>query len=207
MDRLGAAIYDRFMSESEAACLRQWREELLQHADGLVLEIGAGTGANLPFYPPRVTGLIATEPSPHMTRRIDVSAYMGQGGVELVEASAEALPLKDNSVDTVVSTLVLCTVRDTASALREIRRVLKPGGRLLFLEHVASKDLDRLRWQRRLEPLWALVMGGCHLTRDTARAIEDIGFEITSCSRESMRKALPIVRPTIRGVAVKTSCR
>jgi ubiquinone/menaquinone biosynthesis C-methylase UbiE len=100
-----------------------------------------------------------------------------------------------------VSTLVLCSVRDVTRCLAEMKRVLRPEGKLVFWEHVAAEDPDRLAWQRRTEPLWRLVAGNCHLCRDTARAIEDAGFRFQRMTKESARKALPIVRPTIRGVA------
>lgn len=189
------------MRGPEQACLETWRGDLLKEARGRVVEIGAGTGANLGFYPETVTGLIAVEPSPHMSRRMDVSRYTGGGGVEIVTASAEALPLENQSVATVVCTLVMCSVPDPRAMLREIHRVLEPEGRFLFIEHVAAEDPGRLRWQQRVNPLWCRVMGGCHLTRDTARVMEEEGFEFVSLTRDEMCKAPAIVRPTIRGVA------
>jgi ubiquinone/menaquinone biosynthesis C-methylase UbiE len=124
--------------------------------------------------------------------------------VEIVDASLERLPLADGSVDAVVGTLVLCSVPRLDEAVTEIKRVLRPGGRFVFLEHVAAEDRPRrLRWQRRVEPLWRRVAGNCHLTRQTADAIGAAGFHFESVKRESMRKAWSLVRPTIRGVAVK----
>jgi ubiquinone/menaquinone biosynthesis C-methylase UbiE len=116
----------------------------------------------------------------------------------------DALPFDDGAFDAVVSTLVLCSVPDVERALAEVRRVLRPGGKLLFLEHVAADDRpDRLAWQRRLEPLWMRISGNCHLTRRTGEAIRAAGFRVQRETRESMRKALPIVRPSVRGLAVR----
>jgi len=112
--------------------------------------------------------------------------------------------MPDESFDAVVSTLVLCSVRDVHGALREIFRVLRPGGRLLFVEHVAAHpDSRRFAWQRRLEPLWKRVAGNCHLTRDTEGALRRAGFQLEGIERESMRKAMPFIRRCIRGVARK----
>ena len=205
MGRLLAALYDRMMASTERACLSQWRAGLLDGLDGVVLEVGAGTGVNLPHYPPGVTRLVASEPDPHMRRRlVEKVRAMEMHHVEVIDAGLEALPLADEQFDAVVCTLVLCSVPDPDVALAEIHRVLTPGGRLVFLEHVAARDRPaRLRWQRRLEPLWKRVAGGCHLTRRTAEAIARAGFTIPDITRESMRKSMPIVRPTIRGIAVK----
>jgi ubiquinone/menaquinone biosynthesis C-methylase UbiE len=203
MSRLFATIYDPFMRSAERACLAQWRAALLEEASGDVLEVGAGTGANVPFYPPAVTQLRLTEPDRDMLARL--RRRMGLGPVRRVDAqpaAADALPFDDASFDAVVSTLVLCSVPDLAAALAEIYRVLRPGGRLLFLEHVAADERPaRLAWQRRLEPLWMHVSGNCHLTRRTGESIRAAGFVVERETRESMRKALPIMRPTIRGVA------
>jgi ubiquinone/menaquinone biosynthesis C-methylase UbiE len=203
VSRLFAAIYDPFMSSSERACLSHWRAELLGSASGEVLEIGAGTGANVPFYTPSVTRLVLTEPDSAMLARLRRRLGLARAGsAEALQAEVDALPFGDASFDAVVSTLVLCSVRDVPRALAEVRRVLRPGGRLLFIEHVAADDRpERLAWQRRLEPLWSRVAGNCHLTRRTGDRIRDAGFAIEWEKRESVRKALPIVRPSIRGVA------
>lgn len=195
-------LYDRFMSKAEAHGLGAWRKELLADVEGRVLEPGAGTGANLAHYPAGVR-LTLTEPNRLMRARLSerVSALGLDAAVS--DAAIERLPFDDASFDVVVSTLLLCSVNDLAGALAEIHRVLRPGGRLLFLEHVASERGGRYLWQRRLEPCWSWFADGCRLTRRTAEAIEAAGFEIESCVRESMRKALPIVRPTVRGVALR----
>ena len=205
MGRLIAAVYDRFTEASEEACLREWRADLLGDLSGDVLEVGAGTGLNLPFYPPAVTRLVLSEPDPHMRKQLAEKARTrGEDRAEVVDASLERLPMPDASFDAVVSTLVLCSVPRLDRALEEIRRVLRPGGRFVFIEHVAAEDRPRrLKWQHRVEPVWKRVSGNCHLTRRTGQAIETAGFDIVRNHRESMRKAWPLVRPTIRGVAVR----
>lgn len=205
MSRFVAALYDRFMAESEVACLADWRRALLADLTGDVLEIGAGTGANLPHYPDGLRSLTLTEPDPHMRRRLVLA--VSQGGerpftVEISDAAATALPVPDASRDAVICTLVLCTVPDPQAVLREVVRVLRPGGRFVYLEHVAAWDNPgRLRWQRALEPAWRVLADGCHLTRRTGEHIRDAGLVVDSEQHESMRKALPWVRPSLRGVA------
>lgn len=209
MSWLFATIYDPFMRKTEEACLAQWRKELLAPLEGSVLEIGAGTGANLSHYPRhlvRADGaaerLVLTDPDAHMLERLRKRPEASGPATEIASASSDALPFPDESFDAVVSTLVLCSVPDVARTLAEIRRVLKPGGALVFLEHVAAEDGSRRRrWQGRVEPLWSRIAGGCHLTRRTDASIEQAGFTFETLTKESMRKALPLVRPTVRGVA------
>ena len=205
MGRLIAAVYDRLTEASEAACLQQWRAELLRDLAGQVLEVGAGTGLNIPFYPPALSRLVLSEPDPHMRRKLSKKARaQNWDRAEVLDASLEDLPLPAEAFDAVVGTLVLCSVPRLDHALAEIHRVLKPGGRFVFLEHVAAEDRPRrLRWQHRVEPFWKRLSGNCHLTRRTADAIVAAGFSIAEIRRESMRKAWPLVRPTVRGVAVK----
>ncbi|HSG81313.1 MAG TPA: class I SAM-dependent methyltransferase [Gemmatimonadota bacterium] len=205
MGRLTAALYDRFTRGSEVACLREWRAALLGNLNGEVLEVGAGTGLNLPFYPPVLTRLVLSEPDPHMRHELAKKVRASNTPrAELLDASLDDLRVPAESFDVVVGTLVLCSVPRLDAALAEIRRVLRPRGRFVFLEHVAAEDRPRrLRWQRRVEPVWIRLSGGCHLTRRTADAIVTAGFAIADIRRESMRKAWPLVRPTIRGAAVK----
>ncbi len=205
MGRVMAALYDRLTRASEEACLQQWRAALLAGLRGDVLEVGAGTGVNLPFYPPGLTRLVLSEPDQHMRRQLTATRQPTDAVPwELSDASLDDLPFPAEAFDAVVGTLVLCSVPRPAQALGEIHRVLKPGGRFVFLEHVAAEDRPRrLRWQHRVEPLWKRLAGGCHLTRRTADAIAAAGFTIHTIRRESMRKAWPLVRPTIRGVAVR----
>lgn len=205
MSLLFAAAYDLVMKRTEHACLAAWRAELVGEATGRVLEIGAGTGANLPYYPAAgglVERLVLTEYDPHMRTRLEVRAKTAGLRAEVREASALDLPFPDASFDVVVSTLVLCTVPDPRAALAEARRVLAPGGKLVFLEHVAAEPgTPRRRWQGRIEPMWRHLAGGCHLTRPTEALIRDAGFELVRIERASMRRAPPFVRPTIRGFA------
>lgn len=198
-----ATIYDRFMQSGEDACVGAWRQELLAHAKGRVLEVGAGTGLNLKHYPATVSELVLCEPDPNMRRKLSsrVRDRNVDVPVEIVGAQAERLPFSDASFDTVVSTLVLCSVRDPAAALQEIRRVLRPDGIFVFLEHVADEDPGRLAWQRRIEPFWKRMAGNCHLQRRTCTFMQEAGFTFDRLERDKMTKALPFVRSTIRGSA------
>ncbi len=204
LDALFARLYDRAVAATEEACFQAWRAELLTGLSGTVLEVGAGTGANLAHYPAAVERLVLTEPEPAMLNQLrdHLDRVDPDIEVEVRRASASSLPVGDDEVDAVVVTLVLCSVPDQAAVLAEVQRVLRPGGRLVFLEHVAAEDRpDRLTWQRRLDPVWHHVAGGCRLTRRTEAAIADAGFALGEVTRESARKAAPVVRPTIRGVA------
>ena len=197
-----AALYDRFFESTEEAGLREMRRQALSEASGRTIEIGSGTGANLSLYPEAVTGLVFAEPDEHMLKRL--RAKVGDAG-EVVEASAESLPFEDSSFDTAVFTLVLCTVPNPRAALAEAARVLKPGGRLLFLEHVRSEDTGVARWQDRLEKPWRFLGDGCHCNRDTIAAIEASPLALEEVAREKLPKAPPIVRPVVRGRAVLPS--
>lgn len=211
MSWLFAKVYDRFTRPMEEACFQAWRADLLGDVSGEVLELGAGTGHNVAHDGPAVSRLVLTEPDPAMRRKLGarLDAVRARGRlaatpVELSAARAERLPWEDATFDVVVSTLVLCSVPDQRVALAEVRRVLRPGGRLVYIEHVAAEDRPkRLAWQRRVEPVWKRLAGGCHLTRATATVIEQAGFEMDDITRESARKASPVVRPTVRGVATR----
>lgn len=204
--RLFSAVYDRGMKGAEEAGMREKRHELLAGARGRVLELGAGTGLNLDHYPETIESLALTEPDPHMTRRLreKLAASGRSAEVSVIEAPAESLPFPDDSFDTAVVTLVLCTVPDQAAALKEIARVLKPGGQLLFLEHVRSRSPSLAKWQDRLETPWRFLGDGCHCNRDTATAIGAAGFEVGDLEHDALPKAPPIVRPLIRGSATPT---
>ncbi len=200
MSWLMAAVYDGMMRGSEEACLADWRKALLAELSGAVLEIGAGTGSTLGLYPKAVTRLVMCEPDPHMRSKLE-SKVNAASKVDVASHAIESLPYS-GEFDAVVCSLVLCSVRDQKTALAQIRKVLKPGGRLVFLEHVAADGKpNRLKWQRRIEPVWKHLMGNCHLTRRTESEIEAAGFRIERIQRESMRKALPVCRPSIRGIA------
>lgn len=197
-------IYDRLVAPTEAACFQQWRRELLADLSGVVVEIGAGTGANLAHYPALVRRLVLTEPEQAMLDRLAAALPRVRPGIEVEvhRTPADQLPLGEGVADAVVCTLVLCTVPDPAAVLAEARRVLRPGGRFVFLEHVAADGRpERLKWQERLDPLWPHLAGGCHLTRRSAEAIEVAGFTMGEVTRQSARKATPVIRPTVRGVA------
>jgi ubiquinone/menaquinone biosynthesis C-methylase UbiE len=195
-----APFYDRFMARSEQVTMQAWRRELLAPVHGEVLDLGAGTGANLPFFD-RDAHIVAMEPDAAMAKRLRAKAR-GLSHVEIVNAEAERMPFADGAFDAVAATLVLCTVRDLERSLDEIHRVLKPGGALYFLEHVAD-DAHALS-QRLLDPAWRALAGGCHLTRRTDDAIAR-KFTVESIVREEARAALPVVRACVRGVAVKES--
>jgi ubiquinone/menaquinone biosynthesis C-methylase UbiE len=202
MDRAFAAVYARMSPRVDAAGLGRRRAELLATAHGHVLEIGAGTGANLPaLQHAGVSRVTLLEPSPAMARHL--RAAVADTGwsvpVEVIEAPAEALPVPDQSVDTVVSTLVLCTVPDPPRSLAEIHRVLRPGGTLLLLEHVVA-DGALHRVQTAIEPVWKVFGRGCHLTRDTAQALKDAGFDTRGIVHDRLPGGGP-ASPTIQGSA------
>ena len=198
--RAFAAGYDCFLAASERAGLREERRRALAGASGVTLEIGAGTGLNLELYPPSVTELVLTEPSPHMAARLRGRPADPRVS-EVVEAGAERLPFPDDRFDTAVATLVLCTVPEPAAALQEVARVLKPGGRFLFLEHVRSHEPRLARWQDRLERPWELFGAGCHCNRDTEVTIAASPLELEEVERGAIPKAVPLVRPMIAGAA------
>jgi len=200
--RAFSALYDRAFAASEEAGLREMRAALLAQARGRVLELGSGTGLNMELYPHEgIDTLVLTEPDPHMFKQLRKRAKEGCPGAELLEAGAEALPVEDDSFDTVVVTLVLCTVPDQPAALKEIARVLAPGGQLLFLEHVRSHNADLARWQDRLEKPWRFLGDGCHCNRDTVAGLGAAGFEVREVEHAELPKAPPIVRPLVRGSA------
>jgi ubiquinone/menaquinone biosynthesis C-methylase UbiE len=201
--RIFAAAYDTMMKGPEQATLRGHRKALLAGTSGRVLEIGGGTGANLPFYPPAVEEVVITEPEEPMARRAEGKLAEHTINARVVHAPAEDLPFEDASFDFAVSTLVLCTVNDPPKALAEIRRVLKPDGRLVFLEHVRSDDPKLARWQDRFQPVQYRIGHGCHCNRATLDNVKAAGFAVDELEHDTMKKAPPIVRPLIVGSAAR----
>jgi ubiquinone/menaquinone biosynthesis C-methylase UbiE len=199
--RVFAALYDPLMARTEKAGLADRRRRLLENAHGRVLEIGGGTGANLPYYGESVEEVVLVEPEEPMARRLERKLPSSTVRARVVRAPAETLPFEDRSFDVAVSTLVLCTVSDPRRALGEIHRVLKPAGRLLFLEHVRSEDAKLARWQDRLNGLNRRFGHGCNCNRATLGGITEAGFEIAGVERDRLPKAPPLVRPLVVGVA------
>lgn len=201
-----AAIYDRMMAGAEKSFMREVRRGIAGGAQGRVLEIGAGTGANFPYYTEAAVSVVAVEPDPFMARRAREKVKQARVPIDLRQAPAEVLPFGDETFDTVVATLVLCSVKDPAKALAEIRRVLRPGGQLRFYEHVRYDHPFGAFWQDVATPIWRWAGAGCHPNRDTARAIREAGFVIQEMELTKPVPPVPpmgIARPHIRGVALR----
>ncbi len=200
--RLIAASYDAALAPSERDGLGGLRTQLLAEAHGHVVELGAGTGANLDHWPRgRIASLLLTEPDPHMARRLESRVARRDVPARVVRAPAADLPVADGSVDTVVAALVLCTVPDVRATLAEVRRVLAPGGRLLFLEHVRHADPRRARRQDRLTPLHRRLAAGCHPNRPTPGLIAAAGFTVRDLRVERFPKAARYLQPLALGSA------
>jgi SAM-dependent methyltransferase len=199
-----AWFYAHVVSRAEAkhGTLEQ-RLKLLPLARGTVLELGAGNGNNLPHYPDAVTDVLASEPDPAMRRYLAEALQGASRATRIVPAPAETLPVDGGSIDTVVSTLTLCSVQDVAGALAEAHRVLRPEGRLLIYEHVRSVDPGFARRQDRWERLWGRIAGGCHPNRDTESAIRDAGFAFEQIERFDVPGTW-LAKPHIRAVARKS---
>jgi ubiquinone/menaquinone biosynthesis C-methylase UbiE len=198
--KMFALTYDRQIAKVEQAMLRDLRRGLLAGAAGHVLEIGGGTGANLAHYGPEVESLTITEPEPNMLRRLERRAGVQAPAARILRAPAEDLPFEDGTFDVAVSTLVLCGVSDQPRALRQLRRVLRPGGQLLFIEHVRSGDPRLARRQDRLNWLNRLVVC-CDCNRPTLTTIAAAGFAVTQVEDLTMAKAPSFVSPLIVGTA------
>lgn len=182
-----ASLYDRYILPKLLSCacsspmMMKQRAKVVPKAEGRVLELGIGMGLNLGFYDPaRVTGVVGVDPAPELRAAAQAAPRPTGLQLQVVDGTAEALPLEDASFDTVVCTFTLCSVHTPAAALAEARRVLKPSGRLLFCEHGVAPDADVARWQRRIEPMWKRIFGGCHLTRPVGAAIRAAAFEVES---------------------------
>jgi SAM-dependent methyltransferase len=201
--RAFAVLYDPALWLGERAGLGALRRDLLGRASGRTVELGTGTGLNLRHYPDDLDELILTEPEAAMRARLARRLRRTRSRVRVLDASAERLPFADETVDTVVSTLVLCTVDAPDLALREIGRVLRPGGRLLFLEHVRAESPRLACWQDRLAGPWRRFAEGCHCNRATVELIRACGLELGQLQQASWRGMPPIIRPLIAGVAIK----
>lgn len=189
---------ERVMSLPE---VRAQRLPSLAGARGRVLEIGFGCGSSLDAYPQEGLELVGLDPNPGMLRRAAARTARAPFRVELVQAGAERIPLPDQSFDTVVSHWTLCSLNDRAGALREVRRVLRPGGRLLFLEHGRAEESRLARWQRYLSPLQSLLAGGCRLDVPVALLIESAGFEILELARYEAKPGPRVATQMYRGSA------
>ncbi|HUF81972.1 MAG TPA: class I SAM-dependent methyltransferase [Burkholderiales bacterium] len=187
--RILPRLLDLAMRNKEAT---RFRARLVPQARGVTLEVGVGSGLNLPFYGERVERLLAVDPSEELLRMARKRARGAAIPVELMAHSGEALPLADASVDTAVFTFALCTIPDPGKALREARRVLKPSGELLFAEHGLAPDEGVRRWQRRLNPLWRRVAGGCNLDRRIDELIAAAGFRFAGLETEYAKGPRPM---------------
>lgn len=196
-----AAIYDRITESDERRFLGRLRAETVGLATGAVIEVGAGTGRNFPYYRPEgVRELKAVEPDPHMRRRASPRAAALNFPIELVEGTAENLPFPSGYADSIVATLVLCSVDEPERAVVEFRRVLKADGRLLFIEHVRSNQPWRARMQDWVTPFWRSVAGNCHPNRSTLTALRNAGFDVQEKQRISAG-LFPWIPPFVAGVA------
>ena len=200
--RIMALVYDPFVWLGEIAGMRRRRSTLVGSAQGRVVEIGAGTGLNIAHYPDGITELVLCEPEPGMRRRLAHRLQRHAGVARIVDAPAEHLPMADASVDTVVSTLVLCTVDDPERALREIARVLRPDGQLLFIEHVRASSRFLAACQDKLFQPWRHFAGGCHCNRTTVELMRACGFAIAA--DDGVWRGMPaIVHPLVVGRATR----
>jgi ubiquinone/menaquinone biosynthesis C-methylase UbiE len=169
-----------------------YRERVISAAEGRVLEIGVGSGLNLPIYPPQVLEVIGLEPLPRLLTMSRRAASRLCLPATFIKGSAEAIPLDDRSIDTAVTTWTLCTVPAVNEAIREMRRVLRPGGQLLFVEHGLAPERAVTKWQDWLTPAWKRITGGCHLNRPIRTLIESAGFSITQLETGYMSGPKPM---------------
>jgi ubiquinone/menaquinone biosynthesis C-methylase UbiE len=196
-------LYDLLAGRAERAGIGELRRGLLAGLEGDVIEIGSGTGASLPYYQ-RATRVVAVEPDASMAKRLPARVEEAKVPIEVVTAQAESLPFPDESFDAAVAAFVLCSVDDQGTVLAEARRVLRPGGKLVLLEHVRGEGRTA-RWQDRLTPLHKRMAGNCHLNRDTRAAVATAGFDATGVKGAHLPGTHALVRPGIQGVATKTS--
>ncbi len=201
-------LYARYIGPKFVSCLCSMedvtaeRERIIPLARGVVLEIGMGSGLNLPFYnPDQVTKVIGVDPNQAFLRLGEARQQASPVPLEIIRAPAEALPLEAASVDTVVITYTLCSVDDPEQALREVRRVLKPGGKVLLLEHGLSPEPGVARWQHRLNPIWKSLAVGCNLTRPVSELLKRAGFDIQDIEEYYLGGAPRIVGFHCSGIA------
>lgn len=200
-----ARRYDAFTAKMEEAWLDDARRDLLADVSGTVLEIGAGTGRNLRHYPDSVRHLLLTEPTAAMRDqlRTRLAGIDLPFTTEIVDATADQLPLPDGGADHVVSTLVLCSVPDLRRASLELHRIITPGGALHLIEHVAAESTRERKWQRRLDPAWNWIEGTCHLDHDTPTALSAAGFDVSQLDRSHPRGQPPLFRDVVVGRATR----
>lgn len=192
---LFARFYTHVLARNEPAELRAFRDELLAGLTGRVVEVGAGAGANFPHYPSTVTEVVAVEPEAYLREQAQAATPKAPVAITVLDGVADALPLADASCDAAVACFVLCSVPDQATALAELRRVLKPSGELRFLEHVRGSTPRMARAQRFVDrTFWPRAFGGCHTARDTVAAIEAAGFAIER-TRDPQPRSLPSFMP------------
>jgi ubiquinone/menaquinone biosynthesis C-methylase UbiE len=196
-------LYDLLAGRAERAGLGERRRNLLADLEGDVVEIGSGTGASLPYYE-RASRVVAVEPDTSMAKRLPGRLQEAKVPVEVVSARAQTLPFPDQSFDAAVAAFVLCSVEDQSAVLAEARRILRPGGKLVLLEHVRGEGRVA-RWQDRLTPLHRKLAGNCHLNRDTRAAVAAAGFDTAGIERTELPGTHALVRPGVQGVAIRTS--
>jgi SAM-dependent methyltransferase len=201
---LFARVYARVGHLMDAE-IADHRRRLLAGLEGRVLEVGAGNGLNFPYYPATVTDVLAIEPEPYLRRQALAAARQAPVPIRVVDGTAETLPTPDGALDMVVASLVLCTVADPDRSLAEVDRVLRPGGRLHFYEHVRAEDPRLAHWQDRLQRPWGWLVGGCHPNRDTVAAITAAGLQVVQLDRFDLPAMPPLARPHVLGVAERGS--
>jgi len=199
--KLSARLYEPFLWLGEKTGFERWRRKVVGQASGSVLELGAGTGLNLKHYPAGLERLVLVEPDFHKAKLLAEKQAPAGVDVEIVRAPGEMLPFEDGTFDMVIETLVLCTVADPEATAAEIRRVLKPDGRFLFMEHVRSDGPRLGPWQDRMEKTWMKIADGCHCNRRTVPMLRASGFEVEVTAEQDKFPMPPVARPIVSGVA------